>query len=126
MPEAKTTRSITGRATTAGAPEETLNLSLDGAVAAATVAVAANTVLFMTDWTVTSLAAANFRLQETVDGVAFFDLALLRVPADGTVGTDWRVGLRIAGGATAALRVRVETPAGAAAVTTTIRTYTEA
>jgi tartrate dehydratase alpha subunit/fumarate hydratase class I-like protein len=125
MAENKTVRSITGRQTTAGAAEETLNLSLDGAAPAATIAVGTGTTLTISDWVVTALAAANFRFQQTNDGITFFDIFMLRVAADGTVGVSpFGVGLVVTGGTTVAVRVRVESPGGAIAVTTSIRGYT--
>lgn len=125
MAEAKTVRSITGRQTTGGAPEETVNLSLDGAVAAASISVAEGTSLTISDWVVTAVAAANFRFQQTNDGITWFDIFLLRVAADGTVGVSpFGVGLVVQGGTTVAVRVRAETTGGAAAVTTSIRGYT--
>lgn len=125
MAEAKTVRSITGRQSTAGAAEETLNLSLDGAAPAASIAVGAGTTLTLSDWVVTAEAAANFRFQQTNDGITWFDIFLLRVAADGTVGVSpFGVGLVVNGGTTVAVRVQVETPGGIAAVTTSIRGYT--
>ena len=124
----KTVRTITsnGIVATGGAAEVTVQLMLDGAAAANTVAVAANTEVIITDWVVTAQAAGNFRLQQTNDGAAFFDLVILRQPADGTGGvTELRTPIRIVGGATAAFRVRGETPGGSANVSTTVRSYLE-
>lgn len=122
----KNTRNLTGRVTTAGAPEQTLNLSLDGAAAVATIAVGAGQTLVITDWLVTSVAAANFRLQRANDGSTFFDVFLWRQPSDGSGGAvPMGTSIVVPGSATTVIRVRVETPAGAAAVTTTLRGYTQ-
>jgi hypothetical protein len=121
----ETVRSITGSQTTAGAAEETLNLTLDGAAPAASIAVGTGSTLTISDWIVTCEGAGRFRLQQTNDGITFFDIFLLRAGADGTVGvTDLGVGLVVNGGATVAVRVRVQTPSGALAVTTSLRGYT--
>jgi hypothetical protein len=123
MASSKTTRDITGRATTAGAAEETLDLELDGAAAASNVAIPSGT-LVVSDWIVTAEAAARFRLQRSDDsGSSWYDVALLRVPSDGTVGLELKITIAYEGSADTLLRVRVETPGGAAAVTTTIRSY---
>lgn len=125
MAEAKTVRSITGRQTTAGAAEETLLLSLDGSAPAATISLGIGESLTVTDWVATATGAANFRLQQTNDGITFFDLFMLRLAADGTVGvSNLGVGIVVNGGATVAVRIRVETTGGAAAVTTSLRSYT--
>ena len=124
MAEAKTVRSITGRQTTAGAPEESVLLTLDGAAPAATIAVGVDATLTITDWIVTTQAAANWRFQQTTDGVTWFDIALLRSASDGTIVVHVGTGLVVNGGTLVAVRIRVETPGGAAAVTTTVRGYT--
>jgi hypothetical protein len=125
MSEAKTVRSITGRQTTAGAAEETVLLTLDGAAPAASIAVGENTQLVLSDWYVTAEGAARWRLQQTNDGISFFDIFLLRSGSDGTLGAaNMGVGIVVNGGATVAVRVRVETPSGALAVTTSFRGYT--
>jgi hypothetical protein len=125
FPNEMNSRAITGRQTTAGAGEETLQLSLDGAAAANTVAVGAGVFLVITDWIVSAGAAANFRLQQANDGITFFDVALWRQPADGSGGVSaLGMPIRVTGGATVVIRTRAETPGGAAAVTTTLRAYT--
>jgi hypothetical protein len=124
MAEGKTVRSITGNQTTAGAAEETVNLTLDGAVPAATIAVGVGSTLTITDWIVTVEAPARWRFQQTNDGVSWFDIFLLRSAADGTIGINVGTGLVVNGGSLVAVRIRVETPAGAAAVTTSLRGYT--
>lgn len=124
MAEGKTVRSITGNQTTAGAAEETVNLTLDGAAPAATIAVGVGTTLTLTDWIVTAEAPARWRFQQTNDGATWFDIFLLRSAADGTIGVNVGTGLVVNGGDLVAVRVRAETPAGAAAVTTSLRGYT--
>ena len=126
MAISKALRSITGRQTTAGAAEETVLLSLDGSAPAALVAIPADQEMIISDWTVTAEAAGRFRLQQTTDGVVFFDIYLLRVATDGTVAVvGLSTPLHIAGGPTTAIRIRVETPAGASAVMTSLRAYTD-
>jgi hypothetical protein len=125
MAEAKTVRSVTGRQTTAGAAEETVLISLDGSAPAASISLGVGTSLTVTDWVATATAAANFRFQQTNNGSTWFDLFMLRLAADGTVGvSNMGVGIVVNGGANVAIRVRAETPAGAAAVTTSLRAYT--
>jgi hypothetical protein len=124
MAEGKTVRSITGSQTTAGAAEETVNLTLDGGAPAAAIAVGVGSTLTITDWIVTTEAPARWRFQQANDGVTFFDIFLLRSAADGTIGVNLGTGIVVNGGANVLVRVRVETPAGAAAVTTSLRGYT--
>lgn len=129
MPEAKTLRSIAGAQTTAGVGEETLLLSVDGAAAAATIAVASSTTLVIGGWSVTGGAPAQFRLQQANDGSTFFDIGLAN--HNGAIGATATyspvIGWIIDGdaGATVVVRVRVTTPGGAIAVNTTIRAYVE-
>jgi len=122
----QTVRAITARQTTAGAAEETLQLSLDGAAAANQIAVAAGTTYYLTDVMLTGAAAAELRVQQTNDGVAWFDLTTLYIAATGMAGVDFRTPPKITGGAAVAFRTRVTTAGGAAAVTATIRGYSEA
>ncbi len=123
MPAAK---NITGRQTSAGGGEETVNLSLDGSTASATIAISTGTILVITDWVCSAEAACRFRLQQTNDGVTFFDLGLLRISADGTVGmVGLGTGRRIVGGQTVAIRVRDDAAAATTLVQTTICGYTE-
>jgi len=130
MPQpVKNLRTITsdGFVTTGGAPEETLPLRLDGAAAAASIAVGVGTTLIISDIVATATAATNYRLQQTNDGITFFDLVLLRAAASGTVIlTELRSPVQVNGGTTVAIRMRVETPGGAADVSATIRSYAEA
>ena len=116
MSTSQTPQNITGRQTTAGAAEETVLLSLYGAVAAATVAVAAGSQLVISDVIVNAAATANFRIQQANDGVTFFDLVPLRLPADGNVGQTYGTGITVTGGTAVVVRVRAETTGGAALV----------
>lgn len=125
MPVEKTIRSITGRQTTAGAAEETVALTLDGGAPAASIAVGVGTQLIITDWIISQTLPANWRLQQTNDGISFFDIALARGSSDGSIGFEFKTGIVVSGGDDVAIRVRVETPSGATAVTTTLRAYTE-
>lgn len=130
MPQpVKNLRTITsdGFVTTGGAPEETLDLRLDGAAAAASIAVGVGTTLIISDLVLVGAAITNFRLQQTNDGIAFFDLLLATSAAGQTVIlTELRSPLQVNGGTTVAIRMRVETPGGAAIVAATIRSYAEA
>jgi len=123
-----TVHSITGRQTTAGAAEETVLLTLDGAAPAAAISVPTGTVYTISDWGVCAAAAAEWRLQQANDGVTFFDIGLAKVPGVAVTPTalySVRTGWVIQGGPLVAFRVRVTTPGGPATVTTTIRGYTE-
>ena len=126
MPSSVNLRTIAGRQTTAGAAEETLNLSLDGSAPAASISVPAGQVIIISGWVVTAEAPARFRFQQA-SGSGFFDISYLRVAADGTVGlTDYgTVSIQIVGGVGVSFRVRVESPAGATPVTVAMRGYTE-
>ena len=129
MAENKSVRSITGLATTAGAAEETLNLTFDATAAAATIAVAAGTALTIGTLHFASVALANWRIQQSNDsGSTWFDIFLTSSPATtvGTTNTSVNPGLVVSGSATTLVRCRVTTPGGAAAVSATLRAYTEA
>lgn len=122
----ETVVSIAGRQTTAGAAEETVLLSLNGAAPVAAIPVAIAQSLVITDWGVCAAAPARWRLQQTNDGVTFFDIGLAEVP--GVLGTPTvlyspKTGWIPKGGANVAVRVRVETTGGIALVTTTLRAY---
>ncbi len=119
MPRRDVFQNISGRATTAGAAEETLNLSVNGAVAAATVAVPAGSTLDISDITATGVAAGapiRFRIQQTNDGAAFFDILELNLAAEGTIAQELQRSLHIIGGANVAIRARVTTFGGASLV----------
>jgi hypothetical protein len=127
--DAQLVRSITGRQTTAGAAEETMLLTLDGATPAASIAIPTNTRLFISDVMPGANAIAHYRLQQTNDGINFFDIALFEVvSASSTSATrnyTYNTGLLVQGGASVAVRVRVTTPGGAVLSYCTLRAYTE-
>jgi len=100
-----------------------VQLMLDGAAAANTIAVAANTEVIITDVVASSSAATNFSVQQSNDGVAFFDILSIRIAADGTVGiTELRTPLRIVGGAAVVFRAF---STGNSNVSASIRSYLE-
>ena len=106
---AVTMRNIVGRnATTTAIAGETYNLSLGGAAAAATVGVAVNVSLFITDIITFSSVVINWRLQRSDDNATFFDLQLWRHAADGTIAfLALRTPHHIIGGANVVIRVQV-------------------
>jgi hypothetical protein len=123
-----TMRSITGRQTTAGFAEETVNLVLNGAAPVPAIPVPVRSVCVITDWDVCAPVAGSWRLQQTNDGSTWFDIGLALVNgfgASSTVNYNPRTGWVINGGANVAFRVRVTTPSGPALATVTIRSYTE-
>lgn len=131
MAEAKTVVSIIGRQTTAGAAEETIQLSLNGAAAANTLSVAAGTTLYISDLILGGLGAAGWKLQQANDGSTFFDIAGFDTPTNtgaGSGGTNiysFYPALVVTGGANVVVRLRGTTAGGAAAVVATLRAYTE-
>lgn len=124
-----TVHSITGRQTTAAAAEEPLLLILDGAAPAGSIAVPAGTTVIITDVMPGGDSTTMYRIQQTNDGVTWFDVALFEITGtvSGGVSTpiyNYNTGIVINGGPTVAFRVQVETPAGANLVMLTIRSYT--
>lgn len=113
---ATTIRNYTGRVATAGAAEETYNLSLNGAAAAATQAVPAGTNLFITDIASHANQITNYRLQQANDGATFFDLDIIRHAADGYIARTLKTPIRVIGGANVVIRARIETPGGVAVI----------
>jgi hypothetical protein len=100
MNDAQTVRSITGSGTGTGV-EATLNLEVDGSVAAASVAVPTDTRVYISDVMLGGLNASTWRLQQTNDGVTWFDIALWEVPAASLTATriySYTTGLLINGG----------------------------
>ena len=120
----KGVRSISGRVTTAGAAEQTLILVVDGSAAGA-IAVPAQMRLSITDLSCGANGSrADFTLQQSNTGVAFFPIA--KVNTDGTAPDNtqhysFRTPITVAGGPSTLVRMRVTTPAGATPVTCTIR-----
>ena len=62
----------------------------------------------------------TIRLQQSNDGVAFFDLISIVVGVQGTVTEGLQRSITVTGGANVVLRVRVETAGAAAAVNANI------
>lgn len=117
-----TQKSITGLQTTGGAPEETLNLSVDGALAAASIAVPLGTILAITDIIPSGAAASRFRIQQSNDGgVGWFDVLVSIIAAAACPSVNLNAPIKIIGSATTLIRARVETPGGAALVSLTLR-----
>lgn len=114
--------SLVGYVATGGAPEQTLNLTFDATAAAASVAVAAGTILEISDIVASAAAAAIFKVQQSNDaGGSWFDIAIVRLAAAGTVPYPMNTPLRVVGGTAVLLRARAETPGGAAQVGLTLR-----
>lgn len=134
MPQ--TVNSIIGAQTTAGAAEETVLLSLNGAAGAASLPVASGAQLIVSGLQVTSQAPSRWRLQQANDGATWFDIALVNhpgaaAPATGanvpTQSYDFATALILNGssGADVRIRLRVETAGGASFVDATIRSYVQ-
>jgi hypothetical protein len=127
--DALTFHSITSTVTTAGAAEQTANISLDGAVAAATISISVGSKLFISDLALSGAAAALWKLQQANDGVTFFDVGYYSTPATavGMVVASPKVAYVVDGnaGATVVFRLRVTTAGGAAAVLASFRAYTQ-
>lgn len=127
MAERKSVQSITGRQTTAGAAEETVLLTLNGAAPAATIAVPTGSNVVITDVMLGGNFNTMWRIQQTNDGMAFFDIGLFNVPAATLMSTPihtFNTGLVINGGPLVAFRLRVETPFGSPVIAT-FRSYSE-
>jgi hypothetical protein len=111
---------INGSATTAGTAEETVPISADGAVAADTYSIAAGRRLDLDVVQFTAEAATRFKIQKTTDGANWYTIHPWRQPQDGSSGVAQESLVPIVGGANVAIRVRAQTPGGAAAVTVQI------
>jgi len=117
---ATTIRNYTGRNATIGATaEEAYNLSFNGAAAAATQAVPAGTSLFITDIASHGNQVTMFRIQQTNDGLTWFDLDIIRHAADGYIARTLQTPIRVIGGANVSIRARAQTPGGDVAAGTT-------
>jgi hypothetical protein len=115
-----TSRNLVGSQTTAGAAEESVLLSLDGAVGAATIGVTAGTTISVSQILTTAAADASWAFQRSTDaGATWITCAFLNT--DVSVDTFRQVTLSqpvvIVGGTAVLIRMRVTTPGGAAAVT---------
>jgi hypothetical protein len=122
---------LTGRQTTAGVAEETLNLALDGAAPAASLAVPAGQKWEISDVEVCVLnSIVQLCLQESRDnGATWFNHFCVRF--DTLLGNSqsrqfpFKAPIRIEGAANKLFRARVRTPNGAEIVTVTIRLATD-
>ena len=131
MASSKIIQNMTISITTDGAPEQTANIVANGAAAAASIAVATDTTLVISDLILGGLASAVWQLQQTNDGMTWFNIAQIDTLAN-TGGTtpnspmySYYPGLTITGGADVAIRMRVTTAGGAIAVIGTLRAYLE-
>jgi hypothetical protein len=116
-------RNIVSRHTTGGAVEETADISLDQAAAAASVAVPEGETWLISDIAVCAppTELALWRLQKSVDGGSnWSDLALGSIPGGNTKTVNFKTPIQVEGGDDVLLRSRVKTPGGAAQVTQTI------
>lgn len=121
-----TPKTLKGEKTTGGAAEETVDLSLNGAVAAATIAVADGTTLVLTDAFFAAAAAANWRVQQSNDnGGAWFDILVGANLANDTAQMSPEAPVKVVGGAQVLIRARVTTPGGAAAVSCSLMAFTQ-
>ena len=121
-----TVRSLTARATTGSGAEQTLQMSLNGAAAADTVAIPAGSSVWIKNLTLGSAVPATFRLQWAADGSTFTDIGLFNTSTLITTASYTPlVGWVLDGSSTAVFRLRVTTPSGAALVHADVRTYTE-
>jgi len=113
---------IFGSQTTGGAAEEAMTLQLDGAVATATVSVPVGERWEISTLQFTAEAAARFTLQKTVDGANWYSIHPWRQPQDGSGGLSGPEPIvLVMGGALVAIRMRVQTPGGAALCSAAIR-----
>ena len=133
MADAKTMVTIFGSVTTPDAlGPYTVPLSLNGAPAAAALAVPVGTNLVISDISLLGgIAFANFFLEQD-NGAGFFNIGLFK-----TIGTGFptqndlyspKTGWVVKGGPAVMVRLRVSNPAdvGGALATATLRGYTEA
>lgn len=128
MADRKNIHSITGSQTTAGVAEETVLLTLDGATPAASITVPEGTNTIITDMILGGNLVTMWRVQQTNDGVTWFDIGLFNVTDASSMSTPihtFNTGLVIKGGALVAFRVRVESPGGSSPVIATLRAYSE-
>jgi hypothetical protein len=114
---------IFGSQTTGGTAEEAMTLQLNGAVAAASIAVPVGERWEISTLQFTAEAAARFLLQKTVDGGAnWYSIHPWRQPQDGSGGLSGPEPIAlILGGALVAIRMRVQTPSVTALCSAAIR-----
>lgn len=124
-------KTVTGRQTTAGAAEETLNLVVDGAAPAASVPVPAGQKWEISDVEVCVVSTiVQLLLQESRDnGATWFNHFATRFDTTGQNSNSrqfsFKSPIRIDGAANKLFRARVRTPQGALLVTVTIRLATD-
>jgi hypothetical protein len=119
-------RSVTGMQVTAGAAEETLNLVVDGAAPAASIAVPAGSIFVLTDFSLCAATHVRGRLQQSDDnGVSWFDHFACILPGGLTRHFGFKNPIKIIGAANRLFRVRVQTPGGVQLVTGTLRVANE-
>lgn len=127
MPEAHTPVNITGNLTTVGTGFEVVPLTVDGAAPALTVAVPLGTQLVISDVGVCATANAAWKLEQTNDGVTWFNIGLFEVPGVITTPTKLysvKTGWVINGGANVAIRMEVSSaPSNTVQCVTTLRGY---
>lgn len=127
MPEAHTPVSITGNHTSGSTLFEVVPLVVDGAAPANSIAVPPGTQLVLSDVAVCAAANAAWKLEQTNDGVTWFNIGLFEVPGVITTPTKLysvRTGWVIQGGVDVAIRMECSTaPATTVQVVTTLRGY---
>jgi hypothetical protein len=113
------TVNITGAKTTTGTTEETLDMSLNGATAAASLSIPAGRWLVIRSIVFAAEDACRYKIEKSINnGSTWFTILPWRRPQDGSdniTGPD--AGLRcVPGGKLVKIRVRIETPDGTALV----------
>ena len=105
--------SITGRQTTAGVAEEEVLIVVDGAPAILHVPVPGQHRLVISDWIVGSADRSLWRIQQSNDGLVFFDIALAEAAGNSVESApqiSYNTPLVIVGGPDVRYRVLVRTP----------------
>lgn len=115
LPDDITELNITGRATTAGAAEQTLPLVLGTAAAAAFLPVPEGQTWMISDWIICAPPAGTIhRIQQSNDGgLSWFNKAVARVIGSGPSKIfKFRTPIKVKGGPLVQVRARVTTPPG--------------
>lgn len=129
MPENKIVRSITGLFDTVSSAEVTVPVSVDGAVAASTIAVPGGTQLTISDVILGCHQARSYwQIQQTNDGITWFTIAFFGIQSSNSLRPteiySYNTGLVVNGGASVAVRIRITTPLGAGTYNqVTLRSY---
>jgi len=121
-------RSVTGMQVTAGAAEETLLLTVDGAAPAAAIAIPEGTQFVLTDWMLCApTPTVRGRLQQSNDnGANWFDLAVAILPGGLTRRVGFKNPIKIVGAVNRLFREVIQTPGGGGQlVTSTLRISNE-